>query len=142
MGSDIKNELKTIHLNSRANCQIFDVTGEVRSFLEEIGADKGIVTVSGVGSTLGVTTVEYEPGLVQDIPEFLDRILPEGRYHHDMTWNDGNGHSHMRSTLIGTSQTFPVSEGEAVLGTWQQIILLDFDNKPRKRQVILHFIGE
>jgi secondary thiamine-phosphate synthase enzyme len=141
-GAPMLNELKTLQLNSRADGQIFDLTGEVQSFLAGIGATKGIVTVSGVGSTLGVTTVEYEPGLVKDIPEFLDRILPAGRYHHDQTWHDGNGHSHMRSTLIGTSRTFPVSEGEAVLGTWQQVILIDFDNKPRKRQVVLHFLGE
>ncbi len=136
------NELKTLQLNSRADCQIFDLTGRIQSFLKEIGAEKGILTVSGVGSTLGITTTEHEPGLLKDIPEFLDRILPEGSYHHDQTWHDGNGHSHMRSTLIGTSRTFPVSEGEAVLGTWQQVILLDFDNKPRQRQVVLHFLGE
>jgi len=100
------------------------------------------VTVSVVGSTAGITTMEYEPGLVKDIPEMLDKIAPEGRYHHDDTWHDGNGHSHLRSSLIGTSQTFPVLDGKAALGTWQQVILIDFDNRSRRRQVILQFLGQ
>ncbi len=142
MSDFLKNEVKFVPLSSRANGQIFDLTEEVRTFLAEIGVEKGLVTVSGVGSTLGITTMEYEPGLVQDIPELMQKLIPEGSYHHDMTWHDGNGHSHLRSALLGTSQTFPVVEGEVILGTWQQIVLIDFDNKPRKRQVVLHYLGE
>ncbi len=142
MVSSFKNEFKSIHLSSRGNSQILDLTRETQSFLSEIKAEQGLVTVSVVGSTAGITTMELEPGLVKDIPEMLDKIAPEGNYHHDQTWHDGNGHSHLRSSLIGTSQSFPVVEGQAALGTWQQIVLIDFDNRPRKRQVILQFLGQ
>ena len=142
MNAGVKNELKTLNLPTRGKSQIVDVTGEVQDFLSVLQARQGIVTVSVVGSTAGITTMEYEPGLIRDIPEMLDRIAPEGHYHHDDTWHDGNGHSHLRSCLIGTSQTFPVMEGQAALGTWQQIVLIDFDNRSRKRQVILQYLGE
>jgi secondary thiamine-phosphate synthase enzyme len=134
--------VKTIELPSRGNSQIIDVTGALQGFLSSIQAKQGIVTVSVVGSTAGITTMEYEPGLIKDISEMLDRIAPEGHYHHDETWQDGNGHSHLRSTLIGTSQTFPVIEGQAALGTWQQVVLIDFDHRPRKRQVIFQYLGQ
>jgi secondary thiamine-phosphate synthase enzyme len=95
------------------------------------------------GSTAAISTVEYEPGLLKDIPDALDKIAPMNtRYHHDDTWHDGNGYAHVRSTLMGSSFTVPVFEGRLVLGTWQQIILLDFDNSPRNRNVTLQFIGE
>ncbi len=142
MATSLKNESKTIHISSRGNSHIQDVTGEVQEFLSSIKCRQGIVTISVVGSTAGITTMEFEPGLAQDIPEMLDKIAPPGRYHHDDTWQDGNGHSHLRSSLIGTSQTFPVLEGQAALGTWQQIVLIDFDNRSRKRQVVLQFLGE
>jgi secondary thiamine-phosphate synthase enzyme len=142
MASGMKNESKSIHLPTRGGSQIIDVTGEVQSFLSSIKARQGIVNVSVVGSTAGITTMEYEPGLVKDIPQMLDKLAPEGRYHHDDTWNDGNGHSHLRSSLIGTSQTFPVLEGQAALGTWQQIVLIDFDNRARKRQVVIQYLGD
>ncbi len=142
MGANLKNEAITLGLSTKGNSQILDITQEVQSFLTSIHARQGVVTVSVVGSTAGITSMEYEPGLIKDIPEMLDKIAPEGHYHHDSTWNDGNGHSHLRSSLMGTSQTFPVLEGQAALGTWQQIVLIDFDIKPRKRQVILQFLGE
>ena len=135
-------ETKSLNFPTRGGSQIVDLTGELQSFLASIKAQKGLLTVSVVGSTAGITTMDYEPGLVKDIPEMLDKIAPEGNYHHDQTWNDGNGHSHLRSSLIGTSQAFPVLEGAAALGTWQQVVLIDFDNRSRKRQVILQFLGQ
>ena len=141
MAGALKNQTKTLHLKTGGGSQILDLTPQIRSFLQGCGATQGLVTVSVVGSTAGITTMELEPGLVKDIPEMLDRIAPEGRYHHDETWHDGNGHSHLRSSLIGTSQTFPVLVGKAALGTWQQVVLIDFDNRPRDRKVILTFLG-
>lgn len=142
MNASIKNEVKTVNIATPGGSQIIDVTGEVQAFLSSIQARQGLVTVSVVGSTAGITTMEFEPGLQKDIPEMLDRIAPEGHYHHDETWQDGNGHSHLRSSLIGASQSFPVLEGQAALGTWQQVVLIDFDHRPRKRQVILQFLGQ
>lgn len=142
MDPSLKNESKTLRLATRGASQILDVTAEVQSFLSSIQARQGLVAVSVVGSTAGITTMEFEPGLQKDIPEMLDKLAPEGRYHHDETWHDGNGHSHLRSSLIGTSQTFPVRKGRAALGTWQQVVLIDFDNRPREREVILQFLGQ
>lgn len=142
MSSTLKNESKTLNRSTKGASQIIDLTVEVQAFLTSIKARQGIVTISVVGSTAGITTMEYEPGLVKDIPEMLDKIVPEGTYHHDQTWHDGNGHSHLRSSLIGTSQAFPVLQGQAALGTWQQVVLIDFDNRSRQRQVILQFLGE
>jgi secondary thiamine-phosphate synthase enzyme len=95
------------------------------------------------GSTAAISTIEYEPGLLRDLPEMMEKIAPMNRrYHHDDTWHDGNGYAHLRSTLTGTSFTVPVIEGQVVLGTWQQIILIDFDNTARHRSVVLQFVGE
>ncbi len=118
-----------------------DITSRVQNFLQSIKAEKGIVTVAVIGSTAAITTIEYEPGLIKDLPAILDKIAPQGHYHHDQAWGDGNGHAHLRSTLMGTSQTFVVDNGSTVLGTWQQIILVDFDNRQRTRKVAIHFIG-
>jgi len=102
----------------------------------------GIVTVSMIGSTGAITTCEYEPGLVQDIKEIFDKLIPAGHYNHDQAWGDGNGHSHLRSSLVGPSITVPFKNKELILGTWQQIILIDFDNRVRRRKICLQFIGE
>jgi secondary thiamine-phosphate synthase enzyme len=141
MAQDIQNESTTIEFPTRGGCQIVDVTDQVQDFLEKTGVEQGLVTVSVIGSTGGITTIEHEPGLIRDLPELMDKLIPEGSYHHDQTWHDGNGHSHLRSALIGTSQTFPVLEGKAALGTWQQIIFVEFDNKPRRRQVVIQYLG-
>jgi secondary thiamine-phosphate synthase enzyme len=87
--------------------------------------------------------VEFEPGLLKDLPEFFERIIPRGAgYHHEETWHDGNGHSHVRASLLGPSLTVPFKEGRLLLGTWQQIVLIDFDNRPRKREVVVQLFGE
>lgn len=131
-----------LEFGTRGDCEIFDLTQDVAGKLKSTGLKAGTVTVFCPGSTGGVSTVEYEPGLIKDIPEFLDQIIPEGRYHHDETWHDGNGHSHLRSTLIGPSLVVPFIDGRLTLGTWQQIIFMDFDNKPHRRRLVLQFMGE
>ncbi len=122
--------------------ELYDITGQIAEFIRKNNLKNGQITVFAVGSTCGITTIEYEPGLRRDFPEMLSRIAPRGHYHHDATWGDGNGHSHLRSSLIGTSFVVPVVEGNAVLGTWQQIVFCEFDIRPRQRKVILQFIGE
>ncbi len=122
--------------------EIYDITDQVERFARECGAKNGQITVFAVGSTCGITTIEYEPGLRRDFPEMLSRIAPRGHYHHDATWGDGNGHSHLRSSLIGTSFVVPVVDGGLILGTWQQIVFCEFDVRPRQRRVVLQFIGE
>jgi len=103
----------------------------------------GHVTIFVSGSTAGITTIEFEPGLLQDIPAAFEKIAPmQKRYHHNDTWGDGNGYAHVRAALLGPSLVVPFSEGELMLGTWQQIVLIDFDNRPRQREVVLQFMGE
>ena len=131
----------TVH--TKGFTDIIDLTDEVRHFVGNHHLRQGQLLIFIDGSTAAISTVEYEPGLLKDIPEMLDKIAPMNRrYHHDDTWHDGNGYAHLRSTLIGTSFTVPVLDGRPVLGTWQQIILLDFDNRPRTRHVLLQFVGD
>lgn len=130
-------------VNSTGFCYLVDITSQVAGFLDKSGLKDGLCCVAVAGSTAGISTVEYEPGLLKDIPEFFERYLPSDRsYHHDETWHDGNGFSHLRSFLLKTSHVMPFSDGRLMLGTWQQIVLADFDNKPRQRQVIVQIIGE
>lgn len=133
----------TIRLDTKGNCDIKDLTREVEARVSRSKLKNGIVTVFATGSTGAITTVEYEPGLVRDIGEMLDRIVPRGvEYHHDMRWHDGNGHSHVRASLMGPSLTVPFVDGRLKLGTWQQIIFLDFDNRPRSREIVVQVMGE
>jgi secondary thiamine-phosphate synthase enzyme len=131
-----------IHLSTKGDADVIDITGDVNSKLKSFSIKDGIVTLSVIGSTAALTTCEYEPGLVADIPELFAKLIPAGRYHHDDTWHDGNGHSHLRASLVGPSLTIPFKNKELILGTWQQIILLDFDNRPRNRKIVLQFLGE
>lgn len=132
-----------VQLRSAGFCDIHDLTNEVASRLSGSGLQNGTVTVFVPGSTAGVTTIEYEPGLKKDLPEFFEKIAPvEGSYHHNATWGDGNGFSHVRAAFVGPSLSVPFTEGRLLLGTWQQIVLLDFDNGPRSREVVLQFLGE
>ncbi len=121
---------------------IIDITGMVQKKLEESEFSEGNVLVFVPGATAGITTIEYEPGLLKDYPEFMERIIPSDKnYHHDMTWHDGNGFSHVRASLQGASFQVPFKDGELLLGTWQQIILVDFDNRSRNRKVITQITG-
>ncbi len=132
-----------IQVNTNGNCDIVDITREVREILHESKFKQGSVNVSVVGSTASISTIEYEPGLKRDLPELLDKLIPSvKRYHHNDTWGDHNGHAHLRSAIIGTSKTFPFVNGDIMLGTWQQIVLIDFDNRTRQRKIIIQITGE
>ena len=130
-------------LSSRGDGDMHDVTQAVAEIVQDSGVREGFVNVFCPGSTGGVTTIEYEPGLRRDFPEAMERIAPRDmRYAHDETWHDGNGHSHVRASLLGPSLSVPVSGGRPLLGTWQQIIFMDFDVRPRRRRLVVTVLGE
>jgi len=132
-----------IGVTTNGNCEITDITDKVDNLIANNNFTEGNALVFVAGSTGGITTIEYEPGLLKDYPEFFERIAPSGiNYEHENTWHDGNGHSHVRSALQGTSLTIPFSRGKLLLGTWQQIIFIDFDNRPRKREIIVQITGK
>lgn len=134
---------KIIQIRSKGEMDIINITEQVSAAINESNIENGIVTVFVSGSTAAVTTIEYEPGLVYDFPEMLSRVAPKGiQYKHDNTWHDGNGHSHVRASLIGPSLTVPVVHGKLSLGTWQQLVFLEFDTRSRNRNIILQLIGE
>jgi secondary thiamine-phosphate synthase enzyme len=134
---------KDITLQSRGNCDIIDITSEVVKHVEKSGIDNGIVTLFIVGSTAGVTTIEYEPNLISDFKDMWDRVIPQSiTYEHNKTWGDGNGHSHVRASTLGASLTVPFVNKRLTLGTWQQIIFVDFDNRPRSRKIAIQILGE
>lgn len=134
---------RTINVNSQVEHDVIDMTEQVSKIVKESKIVNGIVTVFVSGSTAGITTIEYEPGLIHDFPAMLSRIVPKNiEYKHDNTWHDGNGHSHVRASLIGPSLIVPIVDGNLTLGTWQQIVFLEFDIRPRNRKVILQIMGE
>lgn len=133
----------TITIKSKGEGDMLDITGQVADAIKSSSIQNGIVTIFVSGSTAAVTTIEYEPGLKKDFPAMLDRVAPRDiEYEHDNTWHDGNGHSHVRASLIGPSLTVPFSNKRLMLGTWQQIVVVDMDNRPRERSVVLQAIGE
>ncbi len=132
-----------IEVATQGNCHIVDITDGVRDALDRLGpVDSGTVVLFHVGSTGALTTIEYEPGLVKhDINAALERVAPAaGHYEHEKTWHDDNGHSHVRASLLGPSLTVPVVNGQLALGTWQQIVLIDFDTRPRRRSIVCQVI--
>lgn len=132
-----------IELKTKGFCHVIDITSAVERKLIDSKIHNGLVTVFVVGSTAALTTVEYEPGLVKDLDELFERIAPKNQYyHHEEAWHDGNGFSHVRASLLKPSLTIPVSEGKMTLGTWQQIVLIDFDNRPRTRSIVVQVMGE
>ncbi len=132
-----------IQVRSRGGTDVIDITKNVQSALARTGLRAGTVTVFVAGSTAGVTTIEHEPGLVMDIREALDRLAPADQtYHHHERSGDDNGHSHIRASLVGPSLTVPFEAGRLLLGTWQQIVLLDFDTRPRDRELVVQVLGE
>ena len=134
---------KTLAISTQGNTDIVDITPQVKREVAGCGVTSGAVTVFVVGSTAGVTTIECEPGLLADFREFWERVAPRNiPYQHDRAWGDGNGFSHVRASLLGPSLAVPLVRGELVLGTWQQIVLVDFDNRPRQREVIVQVVGE
>jgi secondary thiamine-phosphate synthase enzyme len=132
-----------IKLSTKGAGDLLDITHSVAQKVEQSKLQTGNVTVFVVGSTAGITTFEYEPGLIRDMREFYDSMAPADRqYHHDETWGDANGFSHIRAMFTGPSLTVPFEQGRLLLGTWQQIVLAEFDNRPRQREVVVHIIGE
>lgn len=132
-----------IGLRTAAKDDVIDVTEEVQKVVSESGVRAGQALVFVVGSTAAVTTVEYEPGLVADLRAAMDRLYPKGEdYEHHRRWGDGNGHSHVRASFIGPSLTVPVVDGRLLLGTWQQIVFLELDVRPRSRQLAVQVVGE
>ena len=133
----------TISLSTRGHCDIIDITPQVEQQLAKAKMNSGIITVFVTGSTAGVTTIEFEPGLVSDFKEMWQRLVPETiPYAHDRAWGDGNGYSHIRASLLGASLVIPFNDKRLALGTWQQIVLVDFDNRPRSRHLVAQVMGE
>jgi secondary thiamine-phosphate synthase enzyme len=134
---------KSIELRTNGHCDIQDITSQVNRAVAPSGVKNGIVTVFVPGSTGGVTTVEFESGLISDLQQMFDRIIPTDiAYKHDLRWGDGNGHAHVRASLLGPSLTVPLVDGRLTLGTWQQIVFVDFDNRSRSRRLIVQIVGE
>lgn len=134
---------KQIELSTHGNAECIDITKDIRAALEETGLSDGVATVFVPGATGALSTIEYEPGLIKDMSELWERLVPKGaEYYHDMKWGDGNGHSHLRATLIGPSLSIPFTGKVLTLGTWQQVIFIDFDIRRRTRRIMLQFMGE
>lgn len=132
-----------IEISTKGYRDIVDVTSHVNEFLKQNRAKNGQVTIFAPGATAGVTTIEYEPGLIRDLPEALERLAPKGiHYHHDATWGDGNGNSHIQASMLGPSLTVPFKDGRLILGTWQQIVIVDCDNRARHRKIVIQMIGD
>src|SRR5919202_3581965 len=134
---------KNVQIRSSGENDVIDITEPVLKAIKESSLKDGIVTVFISGSTAAITTIEYEPGLRYDFPKMLNRIVPRDiEYEHDKTWNDGNGHSHVRASLIGPSLTVPFKDRDLILGTWQQIVFFELDTKARERTITIQMIGE
>jgi len=135
---------KKIKVKTKGNCDIVNITEQVSNTVAQSDITDGTVTLFNVGSTAGITTTEYEPGLVNyDIAAAFERIAPRNAvYEHEKTWHDNNGHAHVRAALLGPSLSVPVVDGQITLGTWQQIILVDFDTRARTRTVICQIVGD
>ena len=136
-------ETRSFTISTQGDCDILDITTHVSRELSKAELSSGTATVFVAGSTCAVTTIEYESGVLSDLKDAFERMAPEDmRYAHNARWGDGNGHSHVRASVLGPSLTVPFSESDPLLGTWQQIVLVDFDNRPRTRRVIVQIIGE
>ncbi|MHA1772205.1 MAG: secondary thiamine-phosphate synthase enzyme YjbQ [Candidatus Thorarchaeota archaeon] len=132
-----------IRIQTRGHCDMTDITGQVDTVIRNSEIRNGICTVFCVGSTGAVTTIEYEGGLLKDFPEAMERIAPrDAVYEHHLRWGDGNGHSHVRASVVGPSLTIPIEEGRLTLGTWQQLVFVDFDVRPRSRAIHVTILGE
>lgn len=130
-------------LSAKGYCDVIDITGKVATAAGRSGITNGTVTAFCAGSTCSITTIEYEPGVIRDLARVLEEIVPSGvPYEHDRRWGDGNGFSHVRAALLKPSLTVPFIKGKLALGTWQQIVFLDFDNRERTREIIVQVVGE
>jgi secondary thiamine-phosphate synthase enzyme len=134
---------RKINFESKGDCDIIDITPQVEQEIAQAGINNGTVTIFVTGSTAGISTIEFESGLISDFKNMWERNIPTNiPYDHDRRWGDGNGHSHVRASLLGASLVIPFKEKKLSLGTWQQIVVVDFDNRTRSRQVILQIMGE
>lgn len=132
-----------INLNTKGNADILDITEHVSRAVADSDLSDGVITVFSPSATSGLTTIEYESGCISDLRRLFDEIIDPGRhYAHNARWGDGNGHSHIRAALLGASFSVPFVNGRLTLGTWQQIIFVDFDNRPRRRELVVQMIGE
>ena len=139
----MKVHTKRLTEKTQGHCDIIDITAKVQEQVQKEKIKRGLAALFVSGSTAALTTIEYEPGLVQDLKELLEKLIPSNKkYHHDDRWGDGNGFSHLRASLFGPSLQVPIDSGRLLLGTWQQIILVDFDNRPRTREVMVQIMGE
>lgn len=135
--------IKEFSIDTKGNTDVVNITEGILRELKGIRLKNGILTISSPGSTISFTTIEFEPALVQDLKDFFEKAIPKNKhYHHDDTWADANGYAHLRSSLLGPSIVIPFENHKLILGTWQQIVLVDFDNRPRRRKIRLTFIGE
>ncbi|HLP47351.1 MAG TPA: secondary thiamine-phosphate synthase enzyme YjbQ [Candidatus Kapabacteria bacterium] len=135
--------LHYIETNTLGRNEMVDITDDVRGIVDRSDITDGHVLIFVPGATGALSTIEYEPGLIADFPEMMEKMIPEKKYyHHNETWHDGNGHSHLRATLVGPSLTVPFENRRLILGTWQQIVFLEFDNKPHRRRIALQLMGE
>lgn len=133
----------SLALTTRGNADVKDITDSVRQAVAQSGLKDGLLTIFSPSSTSALTTIEYEPGAVRDLQRLFDEIIPEQRdYSHNAAWGDGNGHSHVRAALLGPSLSVPFVQGRLTLGTWQQIIFIDFDIRPRRRELVVQVMGE
>lgn len=135
-------ETVSFNIQTKGFNQIIDITEKVQSLIDESKVNEGNALVFVPGATAGITTIEYEPGLIKDYPELMEKLIPSSQsYHHDNTWHDGNGYAHLRASLQGASFTVPFKDKKLLLGTWQQIVLIDFDNRSRNRKIIIQIMG-
>ena len=136
-------KMDSLRLNTRAKDEITDITNDVQGIVTASGVSSGIACVFVAGSTAAITTVEHEPGLIADLKDAMDRLYPKDiEYEHHRRWGDGNGHSHVRASFLGPSLTVPIVDGRLLLGTWQQIVLMELDNKPRTREIFVQVVGD
>ncbi|MCZ7603388.1 MAG: secondary thiamine-phosphate synthase enzyme YjbQ [Melioribacteraceae bacterium] len=139
----MKIDTQSFSIETKGHTDIIDITGNVRKILSGSGLTEGSVLIFVPGSTAGITTIEFEPGLLHDYPAFFEKVIPSDKsYRHNETWHDGNGHAHVRASLQGGSFTVPFTGAKLLLGTWQQIVLIDFDARPRNRKVIVQLTGK
>ena len=136
-------QLNYIEFETKGRNEVVDITDNIRQIVDRSGINDGSALIFVPGATGGLSTIEYEPGLIKDFPQLMEKLIPEKEYYfHNETWHDGNGHSHLKATLIGPSLTIPYENKRLILGTWQQVVFLEFDNKPHHRRIAVQLIGE
>ena len=139
----MKVKQETLSFKTKGECDLIDISSSLYEILNKADINDGLLTAFIPGSTAGITTIEYESGLIKDIKEFFNKTIPRNKeYHHNLTWGDGNGFSHVRAALLGPSLSIPFFNKKLTLGTWQQVVVIDFDNRPRNRKVIIQIIGD